>query len=54
MSLPDAIKDTTEHPNKNAVSAPVDKKEKAADVDRKVLFHPYLVFSLTDPILLIL
>jgi hypothetical protein len=53
MSLPDAIKDTTEHPNKNAVSAPVDKKEKAADVDRKVLFRPY-PFSLTDPILLIL
>ncbi|KAH9952567.1 hypothetical protein BGW80DRAFT_1420325 [Lactifluus volemus] len=39
MSLPDAIKDTTEHPNKNAVSAPVDKKEKAADVDRKLRFY---------------
>jgi hypothetical protein len=51
MSLPGAIKDTTEHPSKNAVSAPVDKKEKAADVDRKVILRPY-PSSLTDRILL--
>lgn len=37
MSLPTATRDTTEHPAKNAVSAPVNKEEKAADVDRKVL-----------------
>ena len=37
MSLPSAVKDTTEHPPKNAVAAPVNKEEKAADVDRKVL-----------------
>jgi hypothetical protein len=37
MSLPDAIRDTTEHPSKNAVSAPIDRQEMADDVDRKVL-----------------
>jgi len=37
MSLPTAVQDTTEHPAKNAVSVPVNKQEKAADVDRKVL-----------------
>jgi len=37
MSLPNAAKDTTEHPPKNAVAAPVNKQEKTADVDRKVL-----------------
>jgi len=37
MSLPTAVKDTTEHPAKNAVSVPANKQEKAADVDRKVL-----------------
>jgi hypothetical protein len=37
MSLPTAAQDTTEHPPKNAVSVPVNKQEKAADVDRKVL-----------------
>lgn len=37
MSLPNATKDTTEHPPKNAVAAPVNKQEKDADVDRKVL-----------------
>jgi hypothetical protein len=37
MSLPNAAKDTTEHPPKNAVAAPVNNQEKAADVDRKVL-----------------
>jgi hypothetical protein len=50
MSLPDAIRDTTEHPSKNAVSAPVDRQEKAADVDRKVLPRPY-TSTLTDVIL---
>ncbi|KAH9958918.1 hypothetical protein BC827DRAFT_1135468 [Russula dissimulans] len=39
MSLPNATKDTTEHPAKNAVSAPVNKQEKAADVDRKLRFY---------------
>lgn len=39
MSLPNAVKDTTEHPPKNAVASPVNKKEKAADVDRKVLLR---------------
>jgi len=49
MSLPNAAKDTTEHPHKNAVAAPVNKQEKAADVDRKVLsFVPLpLTLSLT-------
>lgn len=43
MSLPNAAKDTTEHPPKNAVAAPVNKQEKAADIDRKVLlFMPFL------------
>lgn len=37
MSLPNPIRDTTEHPSKNAVSAPVDRQEKVDDVDRKVL-----------------
>jgi Family of unknown function (DUF5923) len=37
MTLQNAIKDTTEHPPKNAVAAPVNKQEEAADVDRKVL-----------------
>jgi hypothetical protein len=37
MSLPTAAKDTTEHPPKNAVAAPVNKQELVADVDRKVL-----------------
>ena len=45
MSLPNAVKDTTEHPPKNAVAAPVNKQEKAADVDRKVL--PFMPLSLT-------
>ncbi|KAI0275464.1 hypothetical protein BC834DRAFT_840264 [Gloeopeniophorella convolvens] len=39
MSLPNATKDTTEHPGKNAVSSPVDKQQKAADVDRKLRFY---------------
>ncbi|KAF8492864.1 hypothetical protein F5888DRAFT_1728342 [Russula emetica] len=39
MSLPNAAKDTTEHPPKNAVAAPVNKQEKAADVDRKLRFY---------------
>lgn len=45
MSLPNAAKDTTEHPPKNAVSAPANKQEKAADVDRKVL--PFIPLQLT-------
>ena len=36
MSLPNATRDTTEHPSKYAVTAPVDRNEQAADVDRKV------------------
>jgi hypothetical protein len=44
MSLPTATRDTTEHPAKNAVSAPVNKQEKAADVDRKVLLFRGLIF----------
>ncbi|KAF8481546.1 hypothetical protein DFH94DRAFT_731269 [Russula ochroleuca] len=39
MSLQNATKDTTEHPPKNAVAAPVNKQEKAADVDRKLRFY---------------
>ncbi|KAI0245752.1 hypothetical protein BJV78DRAFT_1260530 [Lactifluus subvellereus] len=39
MSLPNAIRDTTEHPSKNAISAPVDRQEKIADVDRKLRFY---------------
>ncbi|KAI0279401.1 hypothetical protein BGY98DRAFT_968754 [Russula aff. rugulosa BPL654] len=39
MSLPNAAKDTTEHPPKNAVAAPVNKQEKDADVDRKLRFY---------------
>ena len=52
MSLPSAVKDTTEHPPKNAVAAPVNKEEKAADVDRKVLlFMPLpLTLLLTLPL----
>ena len=36
MSLPTPTRDTTEHPGKNTVTAPVNKREQAADVDRKV------------------
>lgn len=43
MSLPSAAKDTSEHPAKNSVSVPVNKQEKDADVDRKVL--PFLTRS---------
>jgi hypothetical protein len=46
MSLPNATKDTTEHPPKNAVAAPVNKQEKAADVDRKVLSFMHLPLTL--------
>ena len=50
MSLPNAAKDTTEHPPKNAVAAPVNKQEKAADVDRKVLsFMPLLLSGSVPP-----
>lgn len=54
MSLPNAAKDTSEHPPKNAVAAPVNKQEMAADVDRKVLsFIPFpLTLWLTLPLLL--
>jgi hypothetical protein len=45
MSLPTAAKDTSEHPPKNAVAAPVNKQEMAADVDRKVL--PFMPLPLT-------
>jgi hypothetical protein len=40
MSLPPAVRDTTEHPPKNAVSAPANRQDKAADVDRKVSALP--------------
>ena len=46
MSLPNAAKDTTEHPPKNAVAAPVNKQEKDADVDRKVLSFMRLPLTL--------
>lgn len=39
MSLPNATRDTTEHPSKYAVPAPVDRSEQAADVDRKLHFY---------------
>ncbi|KAF8263795.1 hypothetical protein EI94DRAFT_1772841 [Lactarius quietus] len=39
MSLPNATRDTTEHPGKYAVTAPVDRREQAADVDRKLHFY---------------
>src|SRR6266403_5787928 len=52
MSLPNATKDTTEHPPKNAVAAPVNKQEKAADVDRKVLSFMYLSLTLLLTLLL--
>ncbi|KAH8992986.1 hypothetical protein EDB92DRAFT_520703 [Lactarius akahatsu] len=39
MSLPNATRDTTEHPSKYAVPAPVDRREQAADVDRKLRFY---------------
>lgn len=50
MSLPQATKDTSEHPPKTAVAAPVDKANKKADVDRKVrllLFRVFLYAVLT-------
>lgn len=39
MSLPNATRDTTEHPGNNAVTAPVDRREQAADIDRKLHFY---------------
>lgn len=46
MSLPNATRNTTENPPKNAVAAPVDKREQAADVDRKVpIMDPFLSFD---------
>jgi hypothetical protein len=51
MSLPNAAKDTTEHPPKNAVAAPVNKQEKAADVDRKVLSFLPLPLTLLPTLL---
>ncbi|KAI9441014.1 hypothetical protein H4582DRAFT_2074783 [Lactarius indigo] len=39
MSLPNATRDTTEHPSKYAVPAPVNRREQAADVDRKLRFY---------------
>ncbi len=51
MSLPSAVKDTSEHPPKNAVAAPVNKQEKAADVDRKVLQSiPLLSLAHSSPV----
>lgn len=52
MSLPTAAKDTTEHPPKNAVAAPVNKQEMVADVDRKVLsfiFLPLILLPTHSP-----
>jgi hypothetical protein len=54
MSLPNAAKDTTEHPPKNAVAAPVNNQEKAADVDRKVLSFIPLPLTLLLTLLLLL
>ncbi|KAI0028014.1 hypothetical protein K488DRAFT_90191 [Vararia minispora EC-137] len=39
MSLPPAVKDTTEHPPKNAVASPVNKANKDADIDRKMRLY---------------
>ena len=47
MSLPNATRDTTEHPSKYAVPAPVDRSEQAADVDRKVS-HPSICLLLSS------
>ena len=53
MSLPAATKDTSEHPSKTAVAAPVDKANKEADIDRKASspFHEYSIDTLTDMLL---
>ncbi len=48
MSLPNATRDTTEHPGKYAVPAPVDKREQAADIDRKVSHPIYLLLFSTN------
>jgi hypothetical protein len=40
MSLPPAPKDISTHPTKGSVVDPVNKANKDADVDRKVLFLP--------------
>ncbi|KAI0043796.1 hypothetical protein FA95DRAFT_1498062 [Auriscalpium vulgare] len=39
MSLPNATKDISDHPGKNAVTDPLNKEAKAADVDRKMRFY---------------
>jgi hypothetical protein len=48
MSLPNATRDTTDHPSKNAVPAPVDRSEQAADVDRKVSHPPIGLLCLVN------
>lgn len=42
MSLPTAPKDISEKPKSGAVTDPVDKQQKDADVDRKVRFFKLL------------
>lgn len=39
MSLPPAPKDISEHPETGAVTSPVDRRAKEADVDRKLRFY---------------
>lgn len=39
MSLPQASKDISDHPASNSVTQPHDKREQAADVDRKLRFY---------------
>ncbi|KAI6153000.1 hypothetical protein BKA82DRAFT_4085040 [Pisolithus tinctorius] len=39
MSLPPAPKDISEHPEAGAVTSPVDRRAKEADVDRKLRFY---------------
>ncbi|KZT25454.1 hypothetical protein NEOLEDRAFT_1133378 [Neolentinus lepideus HHB14362 ss-1] len=39
MSLPTATKDISDHPAKGSVTDPVNKREKDADVDRKLRFY---------------
>lgn len=39
MSLPQATKDISDHPTSNSVTQPHNKREQAADVDRKLRFY---------------
>ena len=51
MSLPTAPKDISEKPKSGAVTDPVDKQQKDADVDRKVRFlNCFQMWHYFDPI----